>query len=455
MLAGATLFGRRGSGVAVNLPLASLAGKVAGGLTYTRASGQWHQDDAGVWQYVAANVPAFNSKGILLEPPSTNKCTCYGVIPADSYAAAVTSGAVLVLGRKYEIVTRATTDFTTKGAANNAVGTQFVLTAACTLGAGDSVKEVQFGVGTKSYHNGTSFVQNHTNMTLSGDTAAVLTTVDDTAALAAAGLSNLAASGKWYKIDNSAGAAAAYVTIAGSAGNLNPHSRSLFYLVDGAGCSVFMVADAASGMALNVIGAVTRAIKDGYVSTSSGAFQISVVAGRTLRILLPQLEELPFTTSPMPTAGATATRAATVPSFNTAGLRTNNLSEKFTWTPAAASQGTRWLWGSYLDANNYVGVLHDGTSLIFRKRIAGVNYDATKALTYVAGTAYNIGFRLSANGGSDIFINSVKGTANSNAASIVYGTTIKLGQDGNGGSLQAGGIKDFRIYSRVLVDGSF
>lgn len=511
MLAGATLFGRRGSGVAVNLPLASLAGKVAGGLTYTRASGQWYQDDAGVWQYAAANVPAFNSKGTLLEPGSTNKCTCYGVIPADVLGAELVaiqsdrefssdtgfwtkdsgvtisagvanfSGSdknifkpgLVSVGKVYEITYTVVSissggfrayaggigelrttpgTYTDRVVASAAVG---VRSYGVTVGSIDniSIKEVQFGIGTKSYHNGTAFVQNHTNMTLSGDVAAVLTTVDDTAALAAAGLSNLAASGKVYKLDNSAGAANAEFVVGGLTGNVNVHAFTAFVratagtpiLKDNFGLADSVNTASASYSRASIIHAALNA---------SSQIQFRCPAGAVGYFIMPQLEELGFASSLMPSQGATATRAATVPSFGTAGLRTNNLSGKFTWAPAAASQGTRWLWGSYLDADNYVGVLHDGTNLIFRKRITGVNYDATKALTYAAGTAYNIGFRLSASS-SDIFINSVKGTANANAASIVYGTTLKIGQDGNGGSLQAGGIKDFKIYSRVLVDGSF
>jgi hypothetical protein len=145
--------GRNASPLLVSLPMtANLFGKLTGVVTFTRASAQWGQDDSGVWQNVTNGNPFFNSKGILLEPAGTNKCTCYGAIPIDSYGSTRTSGFVLVKGVKYEIITRTTLDFTTVGAANNTPGTQFVATDG-TLGASDSVKDVLFGTETKHEHD--------------------------------------------------------------------------------------------------------------------------------------------------------------------------------------------------------------------------------------------------------------------------------------------------------------
>lgn len=54
-----------------------------------------------------------------------------------------------------------------------------------------SIKEVQWATGTKSFHNGTSFAQNITGLTLSGDTAGVLSII-----------SGPGANGKAYQIAN-------------------------------------------------------------------------------------------------------------------------------------------------------------------------------------------------------------------------------------------------------------
>jgi len=429
MLAGATLFGRRGSGVAVNLPLASLAGKVAGGLTYARASGQWYQDDAGVWQYVAANVPAFNSKGILLEPPSTNKCTCYGVIPADSYAAAVTSGAVLVLGRKYEIVTQVTTDFTAKGAANNTVGTQFVLTSACTLGAGDSVKEVQFGIGTKSYHNGTAFVQNHTNMTLSGDTAAVLTTVDGTADVLAAKLQNVATSGKVYKVVTGAGGGAS-VAIGGTSTATTTSIQA--HIMGGTGF-IRLTGDRGK-VAYGAAATMTQRKSENITSVSGDQMIIDIDDNQTVYFLLVQPEDLPSCTSPIPTAGATATRAATALSFATAGNVSDAAGAIYAEvTPLETSGVLRNIVGTsrllYLNANQFRSF--DGTTLL------------TWASNVVADTSYKLAIKWGPSGRSLVGSGQVRATS-------AYDGSLD-----SGGSIGLGGmcyIKNLRIYRKPLSD---
>ena len=64
-----------------------------------------------------------------------------------------------------------------------------------------------------------------------------------------------------------------------------------------------------------------------------------------------------------------------------------------------------YLWGSYVDANNSTSILHDGTNIIFRKRISGTNYDSTKALTYTAGTTYTV--KATASDSAGIMIGSV------------------------------------------------
>ena len=66
------------------------------------------------------------------------------------------------------------------------------------------------------------------NVLKAGDAASVLSVVDDTAALAAAGLSGICTSGKVYKLDNSLGVDLAYAIILGAAGNLNTHIMSVY-----------------------------------------------------------------------------------------------------------------------------------------------------------------------------------------------------------------------------------
>lgn len=67
-----------------------------------------------------------------------------------------------------------------------------------------------------------------TNVTAGGDVAATLSIVNDTAALAAAGLSAICTNGAVYRLDNSAGASAAYAVLDGPVGNTNPHVREVY-----------------------------------------------------------------------------------------------------------------------------------------------------------------------------------------------------------------------------------
>src|SRR5690606_20738143 len=62
-----------------------------------------------------------------------------------------------------------------------------------------------------------------TGVSKAGDAAAMLTVVDDSAELAAAGLDGICTSGMAFKFDNSAGTSTSWLYIAGNSGNTNPH----------------------------------------------------------------------------------------------------------------------------------------------------------------------------------------------------------------------------------------
>jgi hypothetical protein len=156
-----------------------------------------------------------------------------------------------------------------------------------------------------------------TNITLSGDAAATLTVVDDTAALAAAGLQNIATSGKVFKLDNSGGSGSADAIIGGATGNTNAHSVSAFARVtagnafirfNGSNVVTYSTSSYARGSATNI------------VPLSTATVTIRANAGSVVYFILNQLEEGPFVTSPIVTAGASATRAADIPQLTGAAL---------------------------------------------------------------------------------------------------------------------------------------
>ena len=746
---------KRTSPKLVNLPLLSnLGGKCSGGATFTRASGQWCQDDAGVWQYVGNNIPSFNSKGILLEPASTNKCTCYGAIPsnlgaelivaeddrtfasdtgfwtkgascviANGVASTTAPGAagnmdvlgLLVAGSTYQVTftvagyvagSTGVSSFTTNAAdryvnangtftrtfiANGTTPTMFRLvsdaagvsfdnvsvkevinlsaelittaanrdfssdTGAWTKEAGwtisggganataitgsaalilpsllvlgrvytvtftvrdyiagnlrlfmsaggpsmqvtgnaaytftavasgtvsqvrfqrgdadftgtiddVSVKEVLYSAGTKTsayvtgaelvtvaddrnfssdtgfwtksagwtiasgvasavsastslYRNllvsgkmyqitytlsgyaggslqlvsgtstgisrtangtytesitvastflnftGTTFTgsidnvsvkevtynQNHTNITLSGDPAAILSTVDDTAALTAAGLLNLCPSGKVYKLDNSTGVIATHVAIGGPVANLNPHSLSAFGRT-AAGAPYIRL----NGLSQAVFAgaAYTLVKKDGATPNDvDQLLRLQCPAGAVLYFILPQLEELPHCTSPMPTAGSTATRAATALSLAAqSNIQAISGTIYMEVTPLYTAAAPQQMFFYHNNAGSRIYIKKNAASIKYGCAL-GSSASLVDSTTDVAvGITRKVALRWDGAAGV-VAANGAISASTAYAALTSTGGTIIIGSDGAAAVYCY--IKNLRIYRRPLND---
>lgn len=166
----------------------------------------------------------------------------------------------------------------------------------------------------------TNKCQNHnanptvtTGITVSGDAAATLTIVNDAAALAAAGLSNVCTSGNVYKFDNSAGSTNAFAVLPGSVGNTNQHIQSCYGRGSGNWAFGLHAGVDSGGVGLAALtGSYTRrmGVAGAVPTATSGCMRIQIAAGAVLYFILNQLEEGLFGTSPIVTAGAAATRAA-------------------------------------------------------------------------------------------------------------------------------------------------
>ena len=156
-----------------------------------------------------------------------------------------------------------------------------------------------------------------------------------------------------------------------------------------------------------------------------------------------QIEAGSFASTYIPTTTTAVTRNATVGNYPvTSNLPTNNAQIQLEWTPLQESMGTVYLWGSYVDANNSTSILHDGTNIIFRKRISGTNYDSTKALTYTAGTTYTVKATASDSAGIMIAVDGVDGTGHANTTAMQLGSTFGVGTDGNGGGQASSAIRN-------------
>lgn len=157
-----------------------------------------------------------------------------------------------------------------------------------------------------------------------------------------------------------------------------------------------------------------------------------------------------FASSPISTTTAAVTRASDALSYPTAGnLNAAAGAIKLEFTPEHAPSGTIFLFGSYVDSDNATLILHDATSLIARKRIAGTNYDATIANAFVSGTTYKIAMSWGSSG-LNIAVAGVLGTANNNSIAAQLGTTIQIGADGNSLQQSFGSLKSVKFYPKQL-----
>jgi hypothetical protein len=167
-----------------------------------------------------------------------------------------------------------------------------------------------------------------TGLTTNGDVAAVLSVVSDTAALAAAGLDAICTAGNVFELDNTLGVGTAGAVTTGMTGNTNPHTVSLYArMVSGTGTLRFIGADQGD---LSTSG-YARAAAEGLTPTANtSVFGLRVAAGAKVRFILLQMEERATVSSPVVTAGSTATRAADVP-LNTlpAGTGTDDITVKW------------------------------------------------------------------------------------------------------------------------------
>lgn len=143
-----------------------------------------------------------------------------------------------------------------------------------------------------------------TGTTKSGDAAAVLTRVDDAAALAAAGLQNICTSGFVYKLDNSAGTTLATVAFAGGTQNTNQHTGSAWVR----GTGQFRVGVQNNSGLLAATAGYVRVQHAATPSFVGAQCFVAANAGSVIYFILNGLEELGFATQPIVTSGSAVTR---------------------------------------------------------------------------------------------------------------------------------------------------
>lgn len=125
--------------------------------------------------------------------------------------------------------------------------------------------------------------------------------------------------------------------------------------------------------------------------------RITITAGGTVVLTASgtntwvQLELGAFKTSRITTTAESATRAGTVCTYNTAGvIRGNDMAMLIRCTPRAAGQTAAYLWGCYNDTINSLSIVLNPSNITLRKRINGINTDATVSYTHAADTPIEV-----------------------------------------------------------------
>lgn len=151
-----------------------------------------------------------------------------------------------------------------------------------------------------------------TGVARTGDAAATLALVDDTAALRAAGFGALidagVMNGRVLHLDNRAGTGLAQVRLPGPVGELTDHTVSLVWR--GSGQGRFGTTQTFGAYETLESGYVRRAKIANGLSQATRVFGLDIQAGSEVWLTLMQMEDGPRATSPIITADAAATRGA-------------------------------------------------------------------------------------------------------------------------------------------------
>ena len=158
-----------------------------------------------------------------------------------------------------------------------------------------------------------------TNIARSGDAAATLSVVDDTAALVAAGLSGVCEGGRAFRLDNTAGSGNAIARIVGQVGNTNLHTMSFWVRMAASGGQAGLLNGSQSGFvssgpAFGALAGYARVTSSMTADTNSREMGLRIPAGAVAYFILMQIEEGASGSSPIVTAGTATTRGADVAS---------------------------------------------------------------------------------------------------------------------------------------------
>jgi len=393
---------------------------------------------------------------------ATNKCLTDYPRPVDGLE--LSSGSPTI-NKRYRISAQSIVDFTSIGAADNNIGTEFVATGSgVTLSENDKLIPIVDGLGTTSYYNGSSFVQNISNLTLSGDTSSTLSVVsiplseiedavdengdhvDMSSFISTYGGQYLG-----YRLNNSAGVTAANAVISGLSGNTNLHTASIFYK------GVSDLRDFISGRYVDLPTAskYTRAFGAKIPAGAGTQLFLQCTAGEDVTFIIPNFTE---TSTVIPLMEKNTTRSANVLESGTpSSINGSSFAIHVEVTPSSVGQ-SKTLVSSYTDADNFIEIYSDATTLYFNKRVGGTSYIASVPYTHLDGVKFEVQCYFDTSIGSGIRYRlyggewSAYGTQ-ADATEAVLSSNISIGNK-NGLNQFDGHISSTKLYgSKSIMEG--
>lgn len=142
-----------------------------------------------------------------------------------------------------------------------------------------------------------------------GAAGMVLSIVDDTAALTAAGLQSVG-NAKVIKIDNTSGGGDAGISFSGTSGNTNSHVMSMYYRTETGGAGYISTTNGNGVTVFSHSASYSRLSSAAFTAASNDQMAILVSNTKIAYIVLPQFEESAILTDPIIVAGSAGTRAA-------------------------------------------------------------------------------------------------------------------------------------------------
>jgi hypothetical protein len=189
-------------------------------------------------------------------------------------------------------------------------------------------------------------------------------------------------------------------------------------------------------------------------SYTSGQPDYTAVDGDDLFVGGVQVESNGNQTSYIKTAASTVTRAATTLSDTTSGVLTPTLfGFDFVFNPPATGL-TGVIWGTYVDANNSTQLIVNPTTVVFRKRVGGVDTDLSFTYTHTADTLMRIVGHQDGSGMSlqvaDVGDAEPTAQTNANTTALQIAATMEFGSDGNGANRLNDNFLSAKISDEVI-----